>query len=95
MPSVSTTIPVTDVAPAGSLLHRYSFTGTGAVAKDSVGTADGTIETGAALDGNGLVVFDGNSGYVDLPNHLISVLTDVTFVTWGEFWHETRLENLH
>lgn len=74
-----------DVAPAGSLLHRYSFSGTGLTATDSVGTQNGTIEPGATLDGNGLLVLDGSSGYVDLPNKLISVLTDVTLVTWAKF----------
>jgi hypothetical protein len=74
-----------DVAPAGSLLHRYSFDGTGSVAKDSVGGADGQVEPGAALNGTGLVALDGLTGYVNLPNHLISVLTDVTFVTWTTF----------
>lgn len=76
---------VTDVAPAGSLLHRYSFSGTGTNAADSVGSSPGMIMGGATLDGNGLLVLDGNTGYVDLPNKLISVLTDVTFVTWAKF----------
>jgi hypothetical protein len=71
-----------DVAPVGSLLHRYSFSGTGATATDSAAGADGQIELGGSLDGNGSLVLDGVTGYVNLPNHLISVLTDVTFVTW-------------
>ncbi len=74
-----------DVAPPGSLVHRYSFDGTGAIATDSVGAADGQIEPGGALDGNGTLVLDGLTGYVNLPNHLISVLSDVTFVTWTTF----------
>ncbi len=91
-----------DLAPAGSLLHRYAFEGTGAVATDSVGAADGQLITavpsiptdndcktrvaagpGATLDGNGRLVLDGCRGYVDLPNHLISVLTDVTVMVWA------------
>ncbi len=85
-----------DVAPPGSLLHRYSFDGTGLVAADSVGAADGQIaeaqpgapappcpaEPHPMLDGKGQAVLDGCKGYVNLPNHLISVLTDVTIVTW-------------
>jgi hypothetical protein len=83
-----------DVAPPGSLLHRYSFNGTGTVAKDTVGTADGDIEPGATLDGNGLVVLDGNTGYVDLPNRLISVLKDVTVVTWMTWLGGTGYERI-
>jgi hypothetical protein len=71
-----------DIAPVGSLLHRYSFSGTGTAAPDSVSGADGQIEMGGSLDGKGSLVLDGMTGYVNLPNHLISVLTDVTFVTW-------------
>lgn len=89
-----------DCTAAGSpgalaLLHRYSFDGTGSIAKDSVGTADGELlnvtdvtmggtdaGSGALLDGNGVLVLDGETGYVNLPNRLISELTDVSIVTW-------------
>lgn len=83
-----------DVAPPGSLVHRYSFDGTGAVATDSVGAADGQIEPGGSLDGNGTLVLDGLTGYVNLPNHLISVLTDVTFVTWTTFLGGSGFERI-
>ncbi len=95
----------TNVAPAGALVHRYSFDGTGGVGthtKDSVGTFDGTLtqalpaipadngcktNTGttpaAELDGNGQLVLDGCRGYLDLPNGIISSLTDVTVVVWA------------
>lgn len=43
-----------DAPIAESLIHRYSFDGTGAVALDSVSGADGTI-IGATLDGRGSV----------------------------------------
>jgi hypothetical protein len=76
---------IADVAPAGSLLHRYSFDGTGTVAKDSIGGADGEIKPGGALNGAGLLTLDGIAGYVNLPNHLISVLGDATFVAWSTF----------
>jgi hypothetical protein len=94
-----------DVAPAGALVHRYSFDGTGGVGtrvKDSVGTFDGTLTQSlpaipadndcknnvgttpaAELDGNGQVVLDGCRGYVDLPNGIVSSLTDVTVVVWA------------
>lgn len=76
------------------LMHRYSFEGTGWLAKDSVGTDDGELlsivdagmttdaGTGAVLDGTGQLVLDGNTGYVDLPNYLISKRSEVTIVTW-------------
>jgi hypothetical protein len=89
-----------DCASAGApgalaLLHRYSFDGTGSIATDSVGMANGDLlnvtdvtmggsdaGTGAMLDGNGLLLLDGETGYVNLPNRLISELTDVSIVTW-------------
>ncbi len=94
-----------DVAPVAALLHRYSFDGTGvvgALAKDSVGTADGKLTQqlpsiptdnncktnvgatpAAQLNGSGQLVLDGCRGYLDLPNGIISSLTDVTIVTWA------------
>jgi hypothetical protein len=77
-----------DMPPAGSLLHRYSFDGTGTMVKDSVGTADGTAMAGAMLDGSGTLTLDGNDDYVNLPNGLISSLVDVTIVTW--VWGEPQ-----
>src|ERR1039457_4134614 len=53
---------------AGSLAHRYSFTTN---ASDSVGGADGVLRGGATISG-GAVVLDGVSGYVDLPNNLVT-----------------------
>ncbi len=38
---------------------------------------------GASLDGKGQLILDGCRGYVNLPNHLISVLTEVTVVVWA------------
>jgi hypothetical protein len=38
---------------------------------------------GATLDGNGLLVLDGCRGYVNLPNGLISHLTEVTIAVWA------------
>ena len=37
---------------------------------------------GAVLDGTGKLVLDGCKGYVNLPNHLISPLNNVTIVSW-------------
>jgi len=81
--------------PEDGLSHHYSFDGTGTVAKDSVGPDDGellSVVNGAAsdagpgaaaqLDGTGQLLLDGSSGYVNLPNHLISTLSSVTIVSW-------------
>lgn len=68
--------------PMGSLLHRYSFDEAGDKAPDSVGGAEGSL-IGTTLDGSGALHMDGKAkAYVDLPNGLISPLTEVTFVTW-------------
>ncbi|MBN2506877.1 MAG: cadherin-like domain-containing protein [Verrucomicrobia bacterium] len=70
------------------LIHRYSFDeapGTG-IAGDFYSGAPGTLSGGADFTGGGAVSFDGTSGYVDLPNGIISALTDASFeawVTWG------------
>ena len=65
------------------LKHRWSFNEAAGetTAKDSVGTADGTLEGGASL-GTGSVVLDGSSGYVNLPNGIISTMTNATFEVW-------------
>ncbi len=81
-------------APA-AIIHRYSFDeapGTKTVA-DSVGGANG-VKAGndGDFDGAGQLVLSGIgasadasnviSGYVDLPNHLVNGLTNLTFETW-------------
>lgn len=73
-------------------LHRYRFDGTGAVAIDDVSGGDGVIVGGAVLDGEGVLVLDGNDDYVDLPNGLVSSLAEATFSAWLEWngnncWH--------
>jgi hypothetical protein len=61
--------------------------------KDSVGTADGALAgNGADYDGSGQLLFPGGTssaaaeadiaGYVDLPNHIINVLTNISIETW-------------
>jgi hypothetical protein len=73
------------------LVHRYDFEGTGAEVTDRIGSAHGELANGASfsvVDGKGVVLLGGGSdgGYVDLPNGLVSSLTDVTiesFITWG------------
>lgn len=76
-----------DEPPVGSLVHRYDFSGTGTTLTDLVGTAHGTLMDGAMLDGSGILKLAGRTNgqpdqYVDLPNGIISSLTDVTLVAW-------------
>lgn len=74
--------PVGEAPPPGSLVHRYSFDGTGNVAVDAVSGADGNL-VGAKLDGAGNLTMSGEGAeYVDLPDGIVSSLTDVTIVTW-------------
>ncbi len=68
-------------------VHRYQFSeGTGTSVADSIGSADGVIRgAGATWSAGKLSLPGGSSGsaaYVDLPNGLISGLTDVTFEMW-------------
>jgi Concanavalin A-like lectin/glucanases superfamily len=75
--------------PQGSLIHRYSFDGTGATVVDSVGGADGTLINGVMLDGSGVLTLPGEhitppgpDEYANLPNGLISSLSEVTIIAW-------------
>jgi hypothetical protein len=73
--------------PAASLVHRYSFEGTGTTITDSVGGASGQTAalapgTPPQLDGSGHLALDGVTGYVDLPNGIVSSLPDATFIAW-------------
>lgn len=66
------------------LRHRYSFDGTGAVATDSAGDADGDI-IGTALTGTGTLLLAGlvSDQYVDLPAGIISELgVNATIEAW-------------
>ncbi|MGC9943425.1 MAG: LamG-like jellyroll fold domain-containing protein, partial [Verrucomicrobiota bacterium] len=96
----STSAPIT-VGPR-ALLHRYSFVSD---ASDSVGGAnwDGTIvapnggspatiSNGLSLPGNTVGGF-GYSGYVSLPNGILTNTTSITVETWvtqnaGDTWAE-------
>ncbi len=66
------------------LAHRYSFEGApgSTLVADSVGTADGTAIGGASFTGDGRLTLNGVNGYVDLPNGIISSLTNVSLETW-------------
>jgi len=65
------------------LVHRYSFDGTGVDVLDSVGGAPGKV-VNAVLNGDGTLTLAGGTSdeYVNLPNGIISSLTDATFEAW-------------
>ena len=72
------------------LAHRYSFSGTGTTVKDSKGTSDATA-INLSLSNTGNLDFTTGDQYADLPNAMISTLTNVTleaWVTWqgGNAW---------
>jgi hypothetical protein len=78
----SFTAIATNVAPV--LAHRYSFEGAPGTAfvADSVGMAHGTLQGGAAFTGDGKLNLLGANGFVDLPNGIISSLSNVTLEAW-------------
>src|SRR5579862_2962568 len=73
-------IQVTNAA----LTHEYSFgdavSSTNAIV--SVVGATGALYGGATYPGDGTVALDGSSGYVYLPNDIVSNYTSVTFEIW-------------
>ncbi|HEY3863401.1 MAG TPA: LamG domain-containing protein [Verrucomicrobiae bacterium] len=75
---------LTSLSANAALTHRYSFndsvSSTNAV--DSVGGATGNLYPGASYPGDGTVQLDGNSGYVYLPNDIISNYTSFAFEVW-------------
>ena len=65
-----------------SLAHRYSFS---TDANDSIGTAHGTLNGGAAIT-NSALELDGVAGdYVSLPGGLVSGCAAVTLEFWATF----------
>ena len=66
------------------LTHRYSFndspSSTNAI--DSVGGATGNVYPGASYPGDGTVALDGISGFVYLPDDIISNYTSISFEVW-------------
>ena len=86
--------------PLGSLVHRYSFDGTGTSVIDSVGGANGNLVGGATLDGSGVLTLPGNRDgqpdqYLNLPNGIISKLDGVTIDCWSKehWWVNVRKSN--
>jgi hypothetical protein len=67
-----------------ALVHRYTFDGEGVTVEDTVGTADGEIIGGPMLAGTGTLTLTGGAEgpYVDLPDGVVSSMSDATFETW-------------
>ena len=66
-----------------ALFHRYRFDGSGTAVTDSVGVAPGTLMNTSLSDQGKLDLAGGTSDqYVDLPNQLVSTLSDATFEAW-------------
>ena len=66
-----------------ALVHRYRFDGSGTTLTDSKGDQDGTVVNATLTDTGQLELAGGTSDdYADLPNGLISSLTDATFEVW-------------
>lgn len=66
-----------------ALRHRYRFGGTGTTVKDDASDADGTVVNAALSGGPSLALEGGTSNqYVELPDGIISALTDATFEAW-------------
>jgi hypothetical protein len=73
------------------LVHRYSFGGTGTQVRDSKGTAHGTAINATLTDTGTLTLTGGNTSsppYVNLPNGLISPLSNATLETWVR-WNQS------
>jgi len=69
------------------LAHRYSFSETPGASQviDSIGNAHGAFLSagaGEGFTGSGRLALAGLSGYVDLPDRIISPLTNLTIETW-------------
>ncbi len=81
--------------PAQTLQHRYSFTSD---ASDSVGGANGTLVGNASISSGALLLpgggnSDNPSGYVQLPNGIVSNDASITVECWvtdnaGSVWAE-------
>jgi hypothetical protein len=73
-----------DCAPIfpASLIHRYTFDGSGTSITDSIGTAHGTCVHCSVDSGRVDLPADVTNNYVDLPNGIISGLDEVTVEVW-------------
>lgn len=69
------------VVLAETLVHRYSFDGTGTELTDTVGGAHGFVRR-TSLNGDGKLILDGENDYVDLPAGLLSSLANASLEVW-------------
>lgn len=75
-----------------ALRHRYRFEGTGTLVTDDVSDADGTVINATLDDSSTLTLAGGTTNqHVELPDGIISALTDATFEVWlnwqgGAIW---------
>lgn len=90
VPDVGTATQAGCQSLVDKLIHRYDFEGSGTAVTDRVGTSHGVLKNASLskLSGKGVVLFGGGTSgaYVDLPNRLLSSLTNATleaWVTWG------------
>lgn len=84
--SATSQVAVLTVGAGNFLKHRWSFT---TDTTDSVGGATGTNQGTATVTG-GALVLDGAAGtFMELPPHLLSGLTAVTFDFWATFGANT------
>ncbi|HET7624224.1 MAG TPA: LamG-like jellyroll fold domain-containing protein, partial [Verrucomicrobiae bacterium] len=70
------------VGAANFLAHRWSFASD---TSDSIGGATGTNHGTAVVSGGALVLDGTADGYMELPPHLLSGLSAVTFDFWATF----------
>jgi hypothetical protein len=87
-----------------AIVHRYSFNETtGTTVSDSVGTANGVLKgEGGYFDGAGHLVLPGGvssatvppAGYVDLPNHMFNILTNLTIESWVNWQGNSTWERI-
>jgi hypothetical protein len=66
-----------------ALVARYGFNGTGTNVLETIGGKDG-MAVNASMNGTGVLALAGGTTdqYVDLPNDLLSGLSDATFEVW-------------
>lgn len=90
LPEVSTARFASCKTLTSKLLHRYDFEGSGTAVMDRVGASHGVVvgATLSKLRGRGVVQLGGGSSgaYVDLPNGLLSSLSNASleaWITWG------------
>jgi hypothetical protein len=66
---------------SAALAHRYSFDRSGTRVLDSIGAAAGTL-FGTQLTGSGSLDLAASGTYADLPNGILSSLTNATIEAW-------------